>query len=353
MHIIDMHTFDYSFLKDMSVSTAFASRLARIEGMRSKSASFSADNPDTARDMRELSKIMSTRESNDIEGISTEDSRLLGLLTGKVKPKGHSEYEILGYRDALNKVHEGYASMDVDEDTILDLFSTLISYTGEDPGYKRRNNEIVDKDGSGKVLKRYRTVPASQVGESMFQLIGAFNDARNDMGIPNILLLPCFIMDFLKIHPFLDGNGRMSRLLTILLMYQEGLDVCAYVSIEAIINQSKADYYEALEQSWEGWFEDLSDYRPFMEYMIGVIFLAYRELDRRMVLCTGKQNKEDRVESVLLNVSIPISKREVCALIPDVSDTYVELILSRLQKEGRIERIGTRKASRYRPVTKR
>ena len=156
-----MHTFDYSFLKDMSVSTAFASRLARIEGMRSKSASFSADNPDTARDLRELSKIMSTRESNDIEGISTEDSRLMGLLTGKVKPKGHSEYEILGYRDALNKVHEGYASMDVDEDTILDLFSTLISYTGEDPGYKRRNNEIVDKDGSDKVLKGYRTVPAS------------------------------------------------------------------------------------------------------------------------------------------------------------------------------------------------
>jgi Fic family protein len=348
-----MHTFDYSFLKDMMLSSSFATRLARIEGFRSGVRRFSEDHPAMAGDMRELSKIMSTRESNDIEGISTEDSRLLKLLTGNVKPIGHEEYELLGYRDALNRVHDGYGTMEIEEDTVLSLFSTLVSYTGAEPGYKTRNNEIVDRDGSGRIAKRYKTVPASQVKDSMFQLIGAFNEARNDMGVPGILLIPCFIMDFLKIHPFMDGNGRMSRLLTVLLMYQEGLDVCSYVSIEAIINQSKADYYDALARSGEGWFDDINDYLPFMEYMIGVIFLAYKEFDRRLALCSPKDDKGSRVETVLMNVTIPISKSELCALMPDISEPYIEIILSRMCEEGRIEKVGGGRSLRYRPVRPR
>lgn len=348
-----MHLFDYSFLKGMQFSSSFANRLARIEGFRVKSSRFAEDNPDMAQDMVNVAKMMSIRESNAIEGISTEDSRLMALLSGKVRPRGHDEYEILGYRDALDRIHRDHSSMEVDESTILDIYRLMVSYTDVEPGYKNWNNEIVERDAEGRIVKRYKTVPANKVEDCMYQLIGAFNEARNDMGISNILLIPCFIMDFLKIHPFMDGNGRMSRLLTVLLLYQEGFDVCSFVSIEAIINQSKIDYYEALEQSGEGWFDNVSDYMPFIDYLIGVIFLAYRELDRRMMLCTGRSSKEDRIENLIMNVSMPISKWEICAFIPDVSETYVEYILGNLVREGKVRRIGTKRSSRYMPVDNR
>ena len=240
--------------------------------------------------------------------------------------------------------------MNVDEKTVLDLFATMVSYIDSEPGYKKRNNEVVDRDASGRIVKRYRTVPASDVPDSMFQLIGAFLDARNDYSIPSLLLIPCFILDFLRIHPFMDGNGRMSRLLTVLLLYQGGFEICSYVSIEGIINQSKMDYYAALEQSGDGWFDNVSDYMPFIDYMIGVIYLAYREMDRRMAVCIGKENKANRIERLLNNVSLPISKSEICTLMPDISETYVELTLHRMLGEGTIRKIGENKSSRYLPV---
>lgn len=345
-----MHKFDYSFLKELSLSTEFAARLVHIEKMRNGSRSFVANNPDTAKDMNRLSKIMSVRESNAIEGISTEDGRLIKLLTGKIKPIGHNEYEILGYSEALEKIHLEYDSMNVDEETILDLFSILVSHTNAPSDYKRYNNEVVEKDAESNISRRFKTVPASKVEDCMYQLIGAFNEARNDFGIPSILLIPCFILDFLRIHPFADGNGRMSRLLTVLLLYQEGFDVCAYVSIESVINSSKMDYYDALAASEEGWFDNVSDYTPFIDYMIGVLFLAYREMDRRIGLCIGKDNKENRIERFVANVSVPISKSEILALMPDVSESYVESVLNRMLSEGRIERIGAKKSSRYLPI---
>ena len=345
-----MHLFDYSFLKELQFSASFANRLAKIEGFKARSSRFAEENPDIARDMVNVAKVMSIRESNAIEGISTEDSRLMALLSGKVRPRGHDEYELLGYRDALDRIHREHGSMEVDESTILDVYRLMVSYTDVEPGYKSWNNEIVERNGEGRIVKRYKTVPANKVEHCMYQLIGAFNEARNDMGISNILLIPCFIMDFLKIHPFMDGNGRMSRLLTVLLLYQEGFEVCSFVSLEAIINQSKIDYYDALQQSGEGWFDNMSDYMPFIEYLIGVIYLAYRELDRRMMLCTGRSNKEDRIERLIMNVSMPISKWEICAFMPDVSESYVELILGNLVKEGKVKRIGANKSSRYMPV---
>jgi len=342
-----VHTFDYSFLRDISLSPSFANRLARIEGFKAGTHRFVEENFGISEDMARLSMVISSRESNAIEGISTDDRRLIGVLSGQIRPKGHDEYEILGYRDALRRIHLEHGSMEIDEDLILDLYSTLVSYTGAEPGYKRRNNEIVDKGPDGSILRRYKTVPAKQVEGCMYQMMGAFIEARNDFSIPNILLIPCFIMDFLKIHPFMDGNGRMSRLLTVLLMYQEGLEVCSYVSIEAIINSSKDDYYEALSDSGEGWFDDASDYMPFIDYMIGVVYLAYREMDRRMTAVSGKGNKEERIERMILSVSYPVSKEELHVLMPDVSEAYLSLILQRLQAEGKVERIGGRKFARY------
>ena len=345
-----MHTFNYSFLKDIRLSPAFAGRIARIEGFRSNVSRFISENPDTAKDMKNVAKAMSVRESNAIEGIHTVDTRIFGLLSGQVEPQGHDEYELLGYRDALDHVHRNHDSLEISESTILEIFRMLVSYTGNPPTYKKVNNAVVDKDQYGNITKVYPTVPADQVENCMFQLVYSFIDARADMGISNLMLIPCFIFDFLKIHPFLDGNGRMSRLLTNLLLYQEGFDICAYVSIESIINQTKDDYYTALERSGEGWFDNESDYMPFIEYMIWVLFLAFREFDRRAALCIGKDDKANRVERLLSNVTLPISKKEICAFMPDVSETYVELVVGKMVKDGRVKRIGPRNSSRYIPA---
>lgn len=345
-----MHTFDYSFLKGLGLTPAFSKCLSRIEVYRENSKRFVENNADVVSDMIGVAKVMSVRESNAIEGIGTHDARLFDLLSNKVRPLGHDEYELLGYRDALERIHTDHDEMDVDEETILSIFSTLVSYTDIEPAFKRSNNEVVERDQDGRVTRRFKTVPAKDVDDAMFQLVSAFMEARADMGINNLLLIPCFIMDFLKIHPFMDGNGRISRLLTTLLLYQEGYDVCAYVSLEAIINQSKDDYYEALAQSGEGWFDDINDYMPIIDYFIGVIFLAYREFDRRMAMCVGKGSKQERVEQALLNIFIPISKSALCSLMPDISEAYVELVIARLVKEGRIEKIGVKKGTRYIPV---
>ena len=344
-----MHVFDYSFLKDMLVTSSFAKRLSRIESFRCNTRSFAEMYPDTARDMIRIAKIMSTRESNAIEGIGTEDSRLFGLLSGRVKPMGHDEMELLGYRDALERIHSGYDDFEITPESILDLYSTLMSHVDADPVFKTRNNEVIERDSSGAIVKRFKTVPAKQVDEAMFQLTGAYMEARDDASIDNMLLIPCFILDFLRIHPFMDGNGRMSRLLTTLLLYQEGYDVCAYVSLEALINKNKGDYYEALERSGEGWFDDMNNYMPFIEYFIGIMFMAYREMDMRMAACIGKDNKENRLERVLMNISIPISKREICMLMPDISETYVEMMLGKMVSSGKIERMGAKNSSRYLP----
>lgn len=350
MHTISMHIFDYSFLREMNITSAFSKRLSKIESFSNSIRSFVDDNPRTAQDMIRIAKIMSTRESNDIEGIGTEDSRLFSLLSGKVKPLGYDEQELLGYRDALERIHNEYADIGIDSESILGLYSVLMSRTDAAPMFKTRNNEVVERDSSGSIMRRFKTVPAKQVDEAMFQLTGAYMEARDDTEIDSLLLIPCFILDFLRIHPFSDGNGRMSRLLTTLLLYQEGYEICAYVSLEALINKNKYDYYEALERSSEGWFDNGNDYMPFIEYFIGVLFMAYREMDRRMAYCIGRDNKENRLERLLMNISIPISKKEICALMLDISETYVELILGQMVREGKIERVGVKNNSRYVPV---
>lgn len=347
-----MHIFDYSFLKDLSLTPAFANRLNRIGLLNSNVIRFAENNPDTSKDMVEIAKVMSTKESNAIEGIGTEDSRLFSLLSGRIKPMGHNEEEILGYRDALNRIHNEYADFEIDSVSILDIFRTLISYTDAEPSFKKTNNEIIERGSDGRIVKRFKTTPAKDVEDAMFQLTAAYTESRDDIGIYNILLIPCFIVDFLKIHPFIDGNGRMSRLLTTLLLYQEGYNVCRYVSLEALVNESKLDYYDALESSGEGWFDNVNDYMPFIEYFIGILFMAYREMDRRMALCIGKDNKANRVERLLMNVSMPISKKEICALIPELSETYVEQILGKMVREEKIRRIGVKNNSRYLPIYK-
>ena len=269
-----MHIFDYRFLRERSVSMEVMNRVARLEGFSQRTRVLSMDRESVLQSMERIALVMSTRDSNAIEGIRTTDERLVPLIEGSSKPKGHSEAEIKGYGDCLRHIHRNYDSIVLSRDSILELYGILMSYTDVESVFKTRDNAIVDRSPDGKVLRVHETVPHLDVEEAVGDMLASYWEARNDDGMNNLILIPCFIVDFLRIHPFMDGNGRMSRLLMTLLLHQEGYDVCRCVSLESKINSDLDSYYDALEGSEVGWFENESTYDPFIEYFLGILFLS-------------------------------------------------------------------------------
>lgn len=343
-----MHVFDYSFLKDVPFSSDMITKVSRIESLRMRASYVIREHPDVMRDMEAVAKVMSVRGSNAIEGIVTTDDRIIALANGSVAPKGHSESEIAGYRDALEIVQARFDSLEIEEKTILRLFSVMNAQSDGPTGYKTRDNAIMDVDLDGTRRIRFLPASAAEVPSAMEQLILAYRDARDDTGINNLLLIPCFILDFLCIHPFIDGNGRMSRLLTLLLMYKEGYDVGRYVSVESRINASRDAYYDALSASSVGWHENVSDYRPFISYMTGVMMMCYKEMDRRFQAIEGSViGKSDRIRDMALNSILPVSKSELAKMMPDVSVTTIEKVLGEMVAEGSIRKVGGNRNARY------
>ena len=258
--------------------------------------------------------------------------------------------EIVGYRDALNAIHRGYAYLDFRRVDILRLHEMLMSMTGDEYGgkYKVSDNYILEEDSKGNRRIRFLPTPAAETPAAMEQLELAYLQARNDANINQLLLIPCVILDFLCIHPFRDGNGRMSRLLSLLLLYKNGYDAGKYVSFEEQINQYKAYYYDALAQSSVGWAENENSYFPFIENFLSMLYMCYKELDKRFAVVQGKRiTKKARVEATVLNSLTPLSKAEICSILPDVSPSTVEVVLSAMVKTGSVRKIGSSRAARY------
>ncbi len=343
-----MHIFDYRFLREYSVSPDILNRISRLEGFNQRTRVLAEGKEDLLRNMESIAIIMSSRDSNAIEGIRTTDDRLMALLGGGARPRGHPESEILGYGDALRHIHADHDGMVLSKATILELFGIMTSYSStEEPHFKRRDNVIIERDREGRITRIHETVPSEYTEDAIDEMLASFWEARNDERINSLLLISCFIVDFLRIHPFEDGNGRMSRLLTALLLYHEGYDICRYVSLESRINASKNRYYGALEDSETGWFDNTSDYTPFIEYFLGVLFLSYREYDRRLASAVGRSGKSAAVRDLVLNVNMPISKREIAAMLTDISESTVEAELKRMLDAGEIVKIGSTRGARY------
>ena len=226
----------------------------------------------------------------------------------------------------------------------------MMSIAGYEYGgqYKTDDNVILEVDAVGQQRVRFRPTPAEETPQAMEQLELAYMAARSDSNINQLLLIPCVILDFLCIHPFRDGNGRMSRLLSLLLLYKNGYDAGKYVSFEEQSNNYKAYYYEALRQSSEGWAENENSYFPFIENFLSTLYICYKELDKRFAVVHGKKiTKKARVEATVLNSLTPISKADICQILPDVSPTTVEAVLGVMVRNGSIKRIGQGRNTRY------
>lgn len=345
-----MHRFDYSFLNNGLLPASLVNLTASIASLKTMAGVRKERSIKVFTELETIAKVQSVKSSNAIEGIVTSDSRIAEIVNGNSAPLNHNEMEIAGYRDALNAIHQGYAYLDFRQVDIFRLHEMLMSMTGDEYGgkYKVSDNYILEEDSKGNRRIRFLPTPAAETPAAMEQLELAYLQARNDANINQLLLIPCVILDFLCIHPFRDGNGRMSRLLSLLLLYKNGYDAGKYVSFEEQINQYKAYYYDALAQSSVGWADNENSYFPFIENFLSMLYMCYKELDKRFAVVQGKRiTKKARVEATVLNSLTPLSKAEICSILPDVSPSTVEVVLGSMVKNGSVRKIGSSRAARY------
>ncbi len=323
-------------------------KLTLINEFKGEQRLFIEAHKDELKELVELAKIQSTEASNKIEGIYTADDRLKNLVQEKTTPRNRDESEIAGYRDVLNTIHESYEYIPINANYILQLHRNLYKFIGNVDGgkFKTGDNIIRETGEKGNEKVRFRPVPAWETPESIDRLCEAFRDAKEE--VDPLILSSMFILDFLCIHPFNDGNGRMSRLLTLLLSYQSGFIVGKYISIEKIIEQSKETYYEALQDSSVKWHENKNDYKPFVNYMLGVVINAYKEFESRVKLLTNPNySKADRIREIIKEHIGTITKSELLDMNPDISDTTVQRTLAELLKNNDILKIGGGRYTKY------
>ncbi len=323
--------------------------LTQIHEFKGEQNLFIETNSDTLTQLVEVAKIQSTEASNKIEGIYTSDERLKKIVLDKTAPRTRNEQEIAGYRDVLATIHESYEYIPLRPTMILQLHRDLYKFSGMSIGgnYKNSDNVIAETDSAGNRFVRFQPVPAWETPEAIDFVCKAYDEAVQSGANP-LLVIPMFILDFLCIHPFNDGNGRMSRLLTLLLLYRSGYIVGKYISIEKAIEQSKETYYETLRQSSAGWHENQNDYAPFVRYMLGVIIAAYRDFSSRVqVLVTSGMSKPDRIREVIKGTLGKITKAEIMEKCPDISQVTVQRTLIELQKKGEIIKLGGGRYTAY------
>ena len=297
----------------------------------------------------EIARIQSTQSSNRIEGIYTSDDRLQKIVKDKTTPRNRNEKEIAGYRDVLATIHESYEYIPVKPGMILQLHRDLYKFSGMSIGgsYKSSDNVIEEEDSQCNKHVRFRPVPAWETPEAMERLCKAYNDLCNSGLYDPLLMIPVFILDFLCIHPFNDGNGRMSRLLTLLLLYRAGYNVGKYISIERLIERTKGAYYDDLQESSNDWHEEENDYIPFVTYQLGVILAAYREFFDRVKTVAENTRKPNRVRDIIHDHLGKITKAEIMAQCPDISQTTIQRALNDLVKSGEVIKIGGGRYTSY------
>ena len=323
--------------------------LTQIHEFKGAQTLFIEANSDTLTQLVEIAKIQSTEASNKIEGIYTSDERLKKLVLDKTTPRTRNEQEIAGYRDVLTTIHESYEYIPLRPSMILQLHRDLYKFSGMSIGgsYKTADNVIAETDAQGNRFIRFQPVPAWETAEAMEMACQAYDQAVQSGANP-LLIIPMFILDFLCIHPFNDGNGRMARLLTLLLLYRSGYIVGKYISLEKVIEQSKETYYETLQQSSFGWHENENDYAPFVRYLLGTIVAAYRDFsDRVQFLTTKGLSKPDRIRELIKTTLGKITKIEIMEKCPDISQATVQRTLIDLQKQGEILKLSGGRYTAY------
>lgn len=345
-----MHSFDYKTKPIQCLTPEIVAMISAIHENKGRQELFIEANKDELNSLLDIAKIQSTGASNRIEGILTTDKRLEEIVREKSEPRNRSEQEIAGYREVLATIHESYEHIIPRSNIILQLHRDLYSYSKSFIGgvYKNSDNVIAEIDAAGSQKTRFTPVPAFQTPEAMKIMCDEFLVEMERNEIDTLILIPMFILDFLCIHPFNDGNGRLSRLLTLLLFYKSGYIVGKYISLEMLIEKTKETYYQALQASSTGWHENENRYEPFVKYSLGILLKAFHEFENRIEhLRYRKMSKPDRIKAVIDRNVGKITKKEIMKYCPDISKVTVERTLTSLVKIGYILKIGAGAATAY------
>lgn len=345
-----MRSFDYKEEWKKLLTPEIVMYLTQIHEFKGEQTLFIEAKADTLSQLVDIAKIQSIEASNKIEGIYTSDERLKALVKDSTRPRTRNEREIAGDRDVLNTIHENHDYIPPKPSIILQLHRDLYKFEGMDIGgrYKTSDNIIEEQDAEGNKSVRFRPMPAWETPEAIEKICQSYDEALNSENIDALIIIPMFVLDFLCVHPFNDGNGRISRLLTLLLLYRSGYIVGKYISIEKLIEQTKEIYYESLQLSSAGWHENKNDYEPFVKYMLGVIVAAYRDFSSRVSLLTTQgMSKPDRVKEIIRATLGPITKTEILAKCPDISQVTVQRALADLVDKGDIVKLGGGRYTKY------
>ena len=345
-----MRNYDYNFLETVAIPSDIVSFLVRILEFKEKQENFYCQQPDVLSKLVEVAKIQSTGASNRIEGIHTSDQRLRELKDEHVAPANRDEEETLGYRTVLDTIYESHNYIHISPNVILQLHRDLYKFSpyGFGGAFKSADNIIQESDASGVKRVRFQPVPAYETAASVDALCNTYNEIADRKKAEPLLVDILFILDFLCIHPFNDGNGRMSRLLTLLLLYRHGYMVGKYISIESLIEKTKDSYYATLKQSSEHWHEGKNDIWPFVRYMLGVLLAAYRDFESRVaVISDAKMTKEERIRKFADEKVGLFTKAEIIQSCPDIAATTIEKVLSEMKREGIIKTVGAGRGTKW------
>lgn len=344
-----MRDFHYAAIREQKWDSEILGLIAAIYKEAGKQEMYLKQRPEELEKLVEIAKVQSTEASNAIEGIVTTRTRIRQLVEEKTAPRNRDEQEIAGYRDALNIIHENFDAIPITRNYILQLHKVLYSHMNNPMAGQTKSvqNYISATDPNGHTETLFTPLAPFETPEALDRICDEYNRVIGNMEAEPLIVIPIFIHDFLCIHPFNDGNGRMSRLLTTLLLYRNGFYVGKYISLEAKIAKNKDLYYAALRQAQEGWHEGTEDAVPFIKYLLGIILSAYRDFEERFSLVEQKKPALETVRQATLNKIGRFSKQDIRELCPALSVSSIEGALRKLVASGELKREGNGKNTCY------
>ena len=344
-----MRTFNYSDLADQKWDSDILGYIAAIYKEAGKQELYLKQRPEELEKLVEIAKIQSTEASNAIEGIVTTSTRIKQLVEERTTPRNRNEQEIAGYRDVLNIIHESFEVIPLSQNYILQLHKIMYSHMNNPMAGRTKNNQnyITAKYPDGHIETIFTPLAPYETPEALNRICEEYNRVIGNMEVEPLIAIPIFIHDFLCIHPFNDGNGRMSRLLTTLLLYRSGFYVGKYISLEAKIAKNKDLYYSALNQSQDGWHEGCEDALPFIKYFLGIVLSAYRDFEDRFSIIEEKLPSIDIVRKATLNKIGKFTKQDIRELCPALSISSIESALRKMVASEELKREGSGKSTFY------
>lgn len=350
-----MHSLFPEYLAELRFDSQQLATLRALGEYRGKQQLFVSQSPEVLSGLRQVAVVESTESSNRLEGVVVASHRLKSLVLKNAAPQSRSEQEVAGYRDALSLIHESGEEMPFSEGTVMQLHSMLYRYMPQPGGHwKATNNDIIERHPDGSSRIRFRPVSAHLTPMAMADMMARYRTALDQHLADPLVLVPLVVLDFLCIHPFPDGNGRIARLLTLQLLYHFGYAVGRFISLERIFEESKESYYETLEASSQGWHKGEHNIAPWLDYFWGALLRAYKEFEERVgTIERGRSAKGDRVRAEILKRQLPFSITDIEEACPGISRDTVRMVLRAMKVEGLIAPMGKGRSAKWTHINPR